>query len=163
MKTVIGDLWNQPGWIVVPTNLTTNVHGMAIMGRGVAVQATNKFPLLKKIYGKYLQDEILSGVMFYAGRIICVPVKKHWIDKADVTLIKKSLNILISLLKEDEKVALPLVGCGFGELTQQEVLPILEEMLDNRFTLVLRNRITTRKYLSSFNPGAKTDRSKIFQ
>lgn len=62
-----------------------------------------------------------------------------WATKAEVGIIANSANQLVQMAdKFDWKhIVLPLPGCGCGELTfDKDVKPILDEVLDQRFTLV---------------------------
>ena len=159
MRTIVGNLWDQDGWIVIPTNLTIKKNGEAVMGRGVAKQAVDQYPWLPGLYGKSLA--VGGRVMIdYNHRLVLFPVKHRWHQKADVKLIEESLTEMVfTLNRETDCVFLPLVGCGFGELSEEEVRPLLDTYLDDRFTLVLRDEETTRRYAASLRPGVRVDRS----
>ena len=62
-----------------------------------------------------------------------------WATKAEVAIIRDSAQKLVAMAdKFDWKlVALPLPGCGAGELQfEKDVKPILDKILDQRFILV---------------------------
>lgn len=160
MKQIYGDLWDQDGYKLIPTNLTVNKMGQAVLGRGVALQAVEKYPDLPALYGRVLKwGSGANNVMIHATRkLILAPVKRHWREKADLTLIRNSLRTILALLDDGSAVFLPLLGCGYGELAPEDVMPILED-LDDRFTLVLRSDEVQKKYPASFKPGARKDKS----
>jgi len=59
-----------------------------------------------------------------------------WACKADIDLIQESAKQLVALtdLRGWKTVVLPRPGCGAGELDWNTVKPILENVLDDRFT-----------------------------
>lgn len=148
MKEITGDLWSyrDKGYIVITTNGTVKLNGECVMGRGVALQAKNKFSgiakqlgTLIKVYGNHVY--LLSTAE--GAQLISFPVKHHWAEKADLPLIKRSVQELKTLAKTlDGKLApnlpiyMPRPGCGNGGLTWIEVKPILIKYLDARFTVV---------------------------
>ena len=69
-------------------------------------------------------------------RIIAFPVKHHWAQKADLELIRKSAEQLVEISQYCERVLIPRPGCGNGQLNWEEVKPILEEILDDRFYVI---------------------------
>ena len=166
MEVVEGDLWDfydQGFYVVVPTNLTTQRTGEAVMGRGVAQQAAQRFPKLASWYGAKLRART-SFVIFHEQRLVMFPVKGHWRDRADENLIRDSciaLRVEAARLQSDGfRAALPLVGFGFGDLLEELVLPLLHAHLSAPyFTLVRRDADVKRRYPDSFVPGARKDAS----
>lgn len=59
-----------------------------------------------------------------------------FLAKADINLIERSLKQLVELAdrnKHWEIILVPRVGCGAGELNWEDVKPIMEQYLDDRF------------------------------
>lgn len=173
MKIIKGDLWEEVGYKIIPTNMCVNQHGYASMGRGVAGQASEKFPSLKKEYAIFLRKHetriqrfSLTNPLYiveYANLII-LPTKYHWRDKSDIALIKRGVQNLKLLSPEQfTKVSLPLIGCGLGELEENDVVPFLKQYLDDRFTLVLRDEDAARKYYSTPRSHVRVDKSTIYK
>lgn len=151
MKYAIGSIWeryDKGSYIVVPTNIGWTGSGHNVMGRGVAHQASQRFPELSYRYGqicKALKAE--TPIQISADlRLILFPVKPlnvkqphlSWQNNASLELIEKSL-IELSKWAEDNTsimIALPLVGCGNGKLARTSVIPTLERHLSDAFTLV---------------------------
>lgn len=66
------------------------------------------------------------------------PVKHHWHERADPELIRRSAEQFVALADKFgyERVVMPRLGSGNGGLPWREVRPLLEEVLDKRFTVV---------------------------
>lgn len=164
MKIISGDLWNFEGTVVIPTNCSYNRLGQATMGRGTAFQAAQKYPGLKNALGKRLKqtNRAPDVHVFAEWKIVCFPVKRFWSDKASISMIRVGLRRLVELADElDLPIYLPLVGCGFGELSEEKILPLLMEFLDDRFILVKRGDHVANKYPKSFIPSIRNDRSLV--
>jgi len=55
MKEITGDIWDfyEKGfWIVITTNGNVKDNGEAVMGKGIALQARQRYPLLPSMLGK---------------------------------------------------------------------------------------------------------------
>jgi len=152
MKELVGDIWDyhrKGHWIVITTNGTLNTKGEAVMGKGIALQAKQKFPGLpselgKQIkgcglpYGEYTQGNNLK--VFHQYKVITFPVKHNWWEKADLLLIEESSRQLQTACHGNQDVKyLVRPGCGNGQLDWKDVKPILEKYLDDRFVVVERS------------------------
>jgi len=113
--------------IVIPTNGTVTHIGHAVMGRGLARDAAQKFPSLPKELGKRLIEGGNKPYYFPQYSIITFPVKKQWYEHADIELIRWSCGKLVERIKEEglTKVYVPRVGCGNGKLDWRRVKPVL--------------------------------------
>lgn len=142
MREIIGNIWdfeNQPNaLIVVPTNGYVNARGACVMGRGVALDAAKKYPVLPYDLGtciKYSGNKVyrLSGY-----GIITFPVKHTWKEMADLALIESSAQQLAEMRLPQKKYAvfMPRVGCGNGNRRWEEVKPILDTWLTGEYTIV---------------------------
>lgn len=120
------------------------------MGAGVAKQAAERFPHLPKLWGEHaiwMYGEPAVGFNIeWDARSHCIffPTKPldaerpslSWKSPASIGLIARSTHELVLTRRyRREPVALPLVGCGRGGLSREQVLPVLEQ-LDDNFTLV---------------------------
>lgn len=160
MKIICGDLWRYGDWKVIPTNLSINKDGLAVMGKGVAKQASLKYGNLPRAYAKYLKIIPQPSLYLYPlGKLICLPVKRKWRDQANLSLIEEGVRALAKQGDGIDGIALPLIGCGFGELDALDVLPILAHHLtDNRFVLILRDKEATQRHAATLKPGARRAR-----
>ena len=140
MKEIKGDIWDYYAkgcWIVITTNGTVKKNGEAVMGRGVALEAKQKFPGIAADLGIPL-SRIGNHVFWLEDRIFSFPVKHEWYQKADIKLIERSCLELENLTtdKKVEKIYMVRPGCGNGGLDWKDVKPILEKYLDDRFIIV---------------------------
>jgi len=144
MRKETGDVWeayNAGLWIIIPTNGFVKNDGSAVMGRGLAWQAKERFPCLPFDLGERLKEYGNHVFVFSRYRLITFPVKHNWMEIADLQLIEKSCKQLQEIFKYNlsglpTPVYLPKVGCGNGKLDWNVVKPILEKYLDDRFVVV---------------------------
>jgi len=154
VKQWVGNLWamHEAGWhIVIPTNLYAKADGQAVMGRGIALQAAQKWPDLKMWYGYHLTGHIRQTpegrnprmedineadllAIDNERRLICLPVKTSWNQGARKGLIRSSLACLATMMTkpalQNASVAIPRIGSGNGLLDwEADVKPLVREFL----------------------------------
>ncbi len=167
MKIVNGDLWSysETHWITIPVNVGWNTRGENIMGAGVAKQAKERCPDLAKWFGGicssfrektpvilYTDQSKLDTFRYY----VLFPTKSlnekaphlSWRSASSLDFVKKSIDQLAEMGANrngpgsrtlgTREVVLPLIGCGFGGLSPDDVVPLLENALDDSFTLVVQ-------------------------
>ena len=135
MIEVTGDMWTMPSdYRCITTNFSINRDGACVMGRGVALQAKQRYPWL----ARYLGDRILEGwtkVILLPENLIAFPVKYKWSMKADLDLIRESTRTLQIIAKATQwvgtQILLPRPGCGNGGLLWKDVKPIVRVLPDN--------------------------------
>lgn len=166
----LGDLFGGESPIAITTNGVV-VRGRAVMGRGCALEAANRWPQLPALLGQHLaQNGNVTGVFDLGDRLVfTLPVKPAqvivgqganniirsmrsrvhpgdvvpgWMSVAQLPLIERSARQLVVLVDRLHltEVALPRPGCGAGELTWQQVRVVLENILDDRFTILTKGR-----------------------
>jgi len=143
MKEITGDIWDyhdKGNWIVITTNGTVRKDGACVMGRGVALEAKNRFPKLPYLIGDKIKRDGLWTWAFPDYRIISLPVKYNWYEKATLELIEDKIVRLVGIVDFSKVKPIYLVrpGCGNGGLDWRDVKPILEKYLDDRFIVVER-------------------------
>lgn len=140
MVEVKGNLWTYPADIrVITTNGTVKKNGECVMGRGCALEAKKKYPAIPILLGRHIKENgnHVGFIFGSAEGIYSFPVKHNWYDKADINLIKSSALELVFLLPNKElRVVMPRPGCGNGGLKWEDVKPILEPILDDRFHVI---------------------------
>lgn len=162
----IWDLASDYDAIVITTNGYVKKNGEAVMGRGIALEAAEKNPGLPLLLGEAIKEEGNRVFMFPLWRVwnskvphvrtwnpvteitfITFPVKPvvgtkgemGWKAKADIDLIRTSTEQLVELMdavKGYDTVIMPRPGCGNGGLKWEQVKPVIEPLLDDRFTVV---------------------------
>ncbi len=151
MKEAQIELWDAiDGWKVITTNGSVNKKGLAVMGRGCALEAAKRFPQFPKALAMLLtktgnrvyvwEYHKKENTQFKCNNIITFPVKHNWYEKADLELIKKSAMELVEVANrwKMEKVYLPRPGCGYGYLKWEEVKKEIESILDDRFIVITK-------------------------
>lgn len=161
MREQTGDLFQVAAQdadaLVITTNGFVKNDGSAVMGRGVAKQAADRWPWLPRELGFRLNN---SGNHVYAWRpdehltgfyIVTFPVKHHWREMADTQLIGRSADELVLFARAHEDVrtvVMPRPGCGNGGLLWLDatvvisgtllvgVKGLVEDRLDDRFVVV---------------------------
>jgi hypothetical protein len=125
--------WDAKQTIVVPTNGTINSRGLAVMGRGVAKQAAERFDNLRFMLAIHLRENGNVPCLFQAQNLITFPVKHEWHEYASLELIKRSAALLVTIIDKYpgiKPVACPKVGCGNGGLNWPDVVePVIESVL----------------------------------
>jgi hypothetical protein len=151
MKEVKGDIWEfhaDGEWIVIPTNGDTNRFGLAVMGRGLAKEATKMIPGIAYGLAQMLNHYGNHVAWFTDIKLIAFPVKHHWHEEADLDLIRQSAKELVDLTAGMKgPFYLPMVGCGNGRRKWDEVRPILAAELDDRFFVITEAPIDRRHWV----------------
>ena len=139
MRVIVGNIWDYFGEyssIVIPTNGSIKRNGAAVMGKGLALQARERFKGIDKILGGLLQS--YGEIPFLLPyNLISFPTKWEWYEKADLKLIAASANILAGMISIYKLglIYMPKIGCGNGGLLWEEVEPILEKL--NRSVIIV--------------------------
>lgn len=146
-----GDLWTLPADArCITTNGTIRGDGKAVMGRGCAQEARNRYPGLDTYLGLQLHagGNHVHHLMQDAKEprptgiwvLLSFPVKHHWREKADLELIRRSCGELMLLMEVEDwqRVLLPRPGCGNGQLGWDEVGPAIAPLLDDRVVVIDR-------------------------
>lgn len=138
MKEQIGNIWNFPAdYRCILTNCLVKTNGELCMGGGNALEAVIKYPKLSKILGNYQWRYGDRCFLIKEYSIISFPTKYHPKDKSDLILIDKSCQQLKQIVDKFKinNISICRPGCGLGGLLWENVKPILEKHLDDRFTV----------------------------
>lgn len=142
--------------ICIPTNGIVKNDGHAVMGAGLALSFKNKYNDLPRRLGSYLlkfnknKPYILAGIKnnnYFIPKenefndcslIVSFPTKNNYKDNSSLELIKNSCIVLDKIVNKYniEKVYLPKVGCGLGNLNYKDVENLLSKYFDNRYYIV---------------------------
>jgi len=131
-----GDLLQAPVEALVNT-----VNTVGVMGKGIALQFKERFPINLREYNKACKDGTLVIGTLLTVRdnsldkgeqwIINFPTKVDWKHKSSYSYIKSGLEELVRvIIKHDIKsIGIPPLGCGNGGLSWDKVRPLMEEYL----------------------------------
>ena len=169
MLQTTGDLFNHPcDALCITTNGFVKSNGYCVMGKGCAKQLSTYDPNVPRTLGTLIRTNgnITQIIGEYGVPVLAFPVKpisdisnghnavKHmqpqfavgaripgWACKADLSIIIDSARALVALADTHgwKQVLLPRPGCGAGELSWNDVYPVLNQILDDRFISITFN------------------------
>lgn len=139
MQEICGNLWDYQGHtvLVLTTNGSLSRDGRAILGRGCARQAGERFPELALRLGTLLHAHG-NHVHDLGDGLISFPVEETAWSLPDPRLIRRSAEELRELVDRTgyPQVLVPRPGCGYGGLNWHEVRPLLADLFDERFQVI---------------------------
>lgn len=142
-----GDLWALPADArCITTNGSLRVGGLAVMGRGCAQEALERWPCLAILLGRLIRERGIGVYFLYRdaklGYLINFPVKYDWRQAANMLLIEHSCKELMALIdrRQFQRVLLPRPGCGAGGLQWEDVRSVIAPLLDNRVAVLCHAR-----------------------
>ena len=118
--------------------LVNPVNCVGVMGAGLALSFKNRFPDMFLFYRTACAEgRIAVGKpLLYVSadekiRILLFPTKKHWKDPSETEYVISGLDYFVRNYDEMgiTSAAFPALGCGYGGLSWNEVLPIMAERL----------------------------------
>ncbi len=135
MKFLTGNLLTAPTQALVNT-----VNTVGVMGKGIALQFKERFPVNFKLYEKASKTgEVKTGKMFVVKEntlegekiIINFPTKTEWFKKSQYPYIEEGLKDLAKVIDEYQikSIAIPPLGCGNGGLNWDRVKALMETYL----------------------------------
>jgi len=140
----IRELWKNKKWTCITTNGYVTTSGKCVMGRGVALEAKNRYSNLPTQLGSAIKKYNNRVFVFPDYKIITFPVKHFWYETADIELIKKSFNELKNILNSPlfniKEIYLPRPGCSNGKLKWSEVKKELEPIYDDRIIFINKKK-----------------------
>ncbi len=137
-----GNIWKSNADVIcIPTNSDINMMGELIMERGVALEVTEFNSNVSFYFAKHVERRGNTPCLFRTDinpNFCSLPIKHKCRDNPELSLIKRSIELMIAIMDTDKKnflrIALPRPGCEHGELDwENEVKPVIEPLLDNRF------------------------------
>lgn len=142
MIEIVGDLWAyhaQGEWIAITTNGSVRRDGCAVMGRGCAREAAQRYPLLPRFLGSRLATGRNQLYAWDEYRMLTFPVKHWWYERADTSLIARSACELRAWLEthlEIPRVIVPRPGCRNGMRRWKDVAVLVAGLWDDRVWVI---------------------------
>lgn len=143
--------------VCIPTNGIVRSDGKAVMGRGVALAAQQRWPNIPAILANKLAmygnvPNLLGSFTPFGAfdvygtigvEIWSFPTKDHWKAQSDLSMIEQSAHHMIRHANERELriIVLPRPGCGNGQLRWPDVRAVISLILDKRFIVVSNDSI----------------------
>jgi hypothetical protein len=135
IKGDIWSFWQAREWVVITTNGVVKRNGCAVMGKGIALQAAQRFPDLPKQLGIKIKEMGNYVFKFPDFRLYTFPTKHDWRNISDIKLIEDSC-MQLKLLSYG-MIYMPRPGCENGGLNWEQVKPVIQSILtEDRFVLV---------------------------
>lgn len=118
--------------------LVNTVNTEGVMGKGIALQFKQAYPLMFRDYERACQaDEVklgrmqvydLGGLAGGPRWIINFPTKGHWRTKSRLSDVEAGLEDLAATIERlhIRSIAIPPLGCGNGGLDWNDVRPRIE-------------------------------------
>lgn len=147
MRYYVGDLFNvakEGDTICITTNGFVKENGECVMGRGIALIISRVKLQNCRTVCKYLGSLIKTygnrcfNLGIWNGITLASFVVKHnWWENADIELIKTSCKQIMEMADKWKwsNIYLPQPGCGNGKLNWEDVKPVIEPLLDDRFII----------------------------
>jgi hypothetical protein len=128
--------WTLPDMYLFTGNSTVKQNGAIVMGKGAAKHVRDAYPGIDKVFGNMLQHNPGAHILLanldqqYIGWF---KVKEHWAHAASLELIKVSTEELKDSANERSHLTIHMnfPGVGNGQLSIENVLPIVEQLPDN--------------------------------
>lgn len=120
--------------------LVNTVNTVGVMGKGIALEFKNEFPLNFERYKVAVEKgDIKVGKVFLTETnqltpkyIINFPTKQHWRNPSKIEYIKEGLIDLVKTIEDYNitSIAIPPLGCGNGRLNWNTVKLLIKESLE---------------------------------
>jgi O-acetyl-ADP-ribose deacetylase (regulator of RNase III) len=122
--------------------LVNTVNTVGVMGKGIALQFKEAFPMNYKIYAAACKKhEFKIGDLLVVKEltlekekiIINFPTKTEWYMKSKYEYIEEGLQELVKVIEDYkiESIAIPPLGCGNGGLKWEKVKQMIEKYLSH--------------------------------
>lgn len=134
IKIKIGNIFDSHMSVLVNT-----VNCVGVMGKGIAKEFKEKYPLMYKQYHEMcLNHEIKTGEVYpyYEDgcvRILNFPTKQHWRSPSKIEYIEEGLDYFVSHYEKWQihSVAFPPLGCGNGGLDWKTIGALMVKKLQD--------------------------------
>lgn len=113
------------------------INTVGVMGAGLALDFKKKYPEMFRIYKHLCTNNLITVgkpcILFKSEKlernIILFPTKKDWRNPSKIEYIRDGLDYLCETLDREQvkSIGFPLLGCGLGGLSSNDVLPLIEQ------------------------------------
>ena len=131
IKYLEGDLFTSPAQTIVNT-----VNTVGVMGKGIALEFKKRYPSMFETYKLACEKKRLKTgklMLCYEADhwVLIFPTKENWRNPSRLEYIEQGLIKFTNMYAESgiTSIAFPRLGCGNGELSWDEVKPLMEKYL----------------------------------
>lgn len=140
MNLVKGNVFSFKGdYLLITSCGWLNAKGELVMGRGTAKEAKLKWPTLPRVFGDMIHEREYNLIWAHGFdpylAVGAFQTKYHYGQPADLDLIDRSTEQLcvVAQVFADGSFGMPLPGAGFGHLSRDQVLPVIDRLPNNVF------------------------------
>lgn len=133
IKYLEGDIFSSPAQTIVNT-----VNTVGVMGKGIALEYKKRYPAMFENYKFACEKKKLkTGKLMLCYEpdhwILLFPTKEHWRNPSRLEYIEQGLIKFTNIFAESgiTSIAFPRLGCGNGELSWDDVKPLMEKYLSD--------------------------------
>ena len=131
IEYIEGNIFNSPAQVIVNT-----VNTVGVMGKGLALSFKKRYPQMFEAYRKACDKHQLTIgklMLYYAPDhwILMFPTKENWRNPSKIEYLEAGLKKFVNTYADKgiTSIAFPKLGCGNGELSWNDVKPIMEQYL----------------------------------
>lgn len=131
IEYIQGNIFDSPAQVIVNT-----VNTVGVMGKGLALSFKQRYPEMFNRYRAACEKKQLTVgklMLFYEPDhwILLFPTKENWRNPSKLEYLEKGLFKFVNTYadKNITSIAFPKLGCGNGELSWDEVKPLMEKYL----------------------------------
>jgi len=142
---VYGDLWTYKADIrIITTNGTVNSKGRAVMGRGCAKEAADRYPELPYELAAHIKTEGNVVGEFPQYSLITFPVKHNWWEQDNRYLIHTSGIQLLPLIDPQKTYCMVSPDETQGRLQYGIIKSLVKDLPDNVAMIIADNPQTVQ-------------------
>lgn len=131
IEYIEGNIFNSPAQVIVNT-----VNTIGVMGKGLALSFKKRYPKMFEAYKRACDKHQLTIgklMLYYAPDhwILMFPTKENWRNPSKLEYLEAGLHKFVNTYAEKgiTSIAFPKLGCGNGELSWNDVKPVMEKYL----------------------------------
>lgn len=131
IEYIQGNIFDSPAQVIVNT-----VNTVGVMGKGLALSFKQRYPDMFKKYRVMCEKHQLTiGKLMLCYEpdhwVLLFPTKENWRNPSKLEYLEKGLIKFVNTYadKNITSIAFPKLGCGNGELSWDDVRPLMEKYL----------------------------------
>ena len=131
IEYIEGNIFDSPAQVIVNT-----VNTVGVMGKGLALSFKQRYPEMFRRYRTVCEKKQLTiGKLMLVYEpdhwILLFPTKENWRNPSKLEYLEKGLMKFVNTYAEKNitSIAFPRLGCGNGELSWDDVKPLMERYL----------------------------------
>lgn len=131
LRYIEGDIFSSPAQVLV-----NPVNTVGVMGKGLALEFKQRYPDIFKWYKQMCDKHLFTIGKLMLCRaadywVLLFPTKENWRNPSKIEYIEAGLKKFADTYADKgiSSIAFPKLGCGNGELSWDDVRPVMEKYL----------------------------------